>query len=94
MLFVGIDTEFRHAFNQNMSTLSPKQIAKAQRIIDRTAPGEYELKQIYGSQWTSISRPTSFGKSFKATVEAGMLQNIRHQSLKTNNHHTYVVGNS
>lgn len=76
-----------------MSTLTPKQIAKAQRIIDRTAPGEYELKQIYGSQWTSISSPTSFGKSFKATVKAGLLQNIRHQSLKTNNHHTYVVGN-
>jgi hypothetical protein len=77
-----------------MITLTPKQIAKAQRIIDRTVPGEYELTQLYGSQWTSISKPTSFGKSFKATVKAGLLRNIRNQSLKTNNHHTYVVGNS
>lgn len=77
-----------------MSTLTPKQIAKAQRLIDRKVPGTYELKQLYGSEWTSIISPTSFGKAFKATVKSGPLTNIRHQSLKTNNHHTYVVGNS
>ncbi len=74
-----------------MNTLGPEQIADAQRMIDNTLPGEYELKQIYASRWRSISSPTEFGKMFKATVQAGMLRNISLHTLKTNNHHTYVL---
>ena len=78
-----------------MKTLSPKQIENAQKLIDGRPSGEYEVKQLYASRWKSIRNPWSFGKLFKATVQAGKLQNIRLKSLKplkTNNHHTYVVG--
>lgn len=76
-----------------MPTLTPKQIARAQKLIDDMPPGDYELNQIYGPQWPSITSPTSFGKMFKAAVVAGLLQNIKHHDLKTNNHHTYAIGN-
>lgn len=76
-----------------MNALDPKQIAEAQKIINSTPSGEFELKEIYGSRWSSVDKPTSFGKSFKATVTAGLFQNIRLKSLKTNNHHTYIVDN-
>ena len=61
-------------------------------MIDRTDPGIYELKDIYANEWTSVRSPTKFGKSFKATVQASLLTNIRINSLKTNNHWTYTVG--
>ena len=78
-----------------MKTLSPKQIENAQKLINGLPSGEYELKQLYGSRWKSIRSPWLFGKLFKATVQAVKLQNIQLKSLKplkTNNHHTYVVG--
>lgn len=80
-----------------MNTLNPKQITNAQKLINDLHAAEYELKQIYGSRWKSESngRPTSFGKLFKATLEAGKLQNIQLKSpepRKTNNHLTYVAG--
>ena len=77
-----------------MSTLNAKQIANARKLIDRMQPGEYELEQIYGSRWKSIDSPTTFGKRFKATVGAGLLDNIKIGGLKTNNHRTYVLGSS
>jgi hypothetical protein len=81
--------------SSSMSALSPKQITIAQAIIDATPPGEYELKQIYGTRWDSISSPTKFGKVFKAAVQAGALRNIRVcTNPKTNNHHLYVLGDT
>jgi Domain of unknown function (DUF1413) len=77
-----------------MNTLSSKQIASAQTMIDGTPAGEYELKQIYGTSWNSIVSPTKFGRMFKVAVKAGKLRNIRLHTLKTNNHRIYVLGKS
>ncbi len=74
-----------------MAHLSSAEILQAQAIINRAPPGIYELKVLYGSTWTSITSPTTFGAKFKATVLAGNLMGIRIKSPKTDNHQTYEV---
>ena len=77
-----------------MAVLSQKELAQAQELIDHAKPGVFELKELYGSKWLSISSPTGFGASFKETVQAGHLKNIRLLIPKTNNHQTYEVYSS
>ncbi len=74
-----------------MALLSSAEILQAQEIINKTTPGIYELKVLYGSKWLSINSPTTFGAKFKATVLAGQLQSICIRSAKTDNHQTYEV---
>lgn len=77
-----------------MSILNPAEISKAQEIITRSQPGIYELKDLYGSLWSSVASPTTFGKRFKKTVQAGHLQQIKLLAPpKTNNHYTYEIIN-
>lgn len=54
-------------------------------------PGVYELKDLYGLKWSSISNPTVFGANFKEAVQANHLKNIRLSKPKTNNHQTYEL---
>ena len=74
-----------------MAILNSTDIATAQAIINNTQKGDYELKEIYGSAWKTITNPTTFGKDFKETVDNGHLQNIQFKELKTNNHHVYEI---
>lgn len=73
-------------------SLSEKQIADAQRIINSTPPGDYELKQIYGADWSQITSPTTFGKFFKKAVEDGQLTGIKIKELRSDNHYVYSIG--
>ena len=77
-----------------MAFLSQKELAQAQKLINHAEPGVFELNDLYGSKWLSISSPTVFGASFKETVQAGHLKNIRLLTPKTNNHQTYEVYSS
>jgi len=76
-----------------MQILTKEEIAVAQGAIDGTPTGEYELRDIYGSEWQYIVSPTSFGARFKKTVADGHLKRIKpsSQKKKTNNHHTYEI---
>lgn len=75
-----------------MSILNPAEISKAQEIISRNQPGIYELKDLYGSLWSSVDGPTAFGKRFKETVQTGLLQQIKLLTPpKTNNYNTYEI---
>ncbi len=74
-----------------MTILTNQELVQAQDIIDSAQPGVYELKQLYGSKWQSISSPTVFGANFKESVQSGQLRNIRLLSPKTNNHQTYEI---
>ena len=66
----------------------------AKTIISKTASGTYELKDIYLERWALVT-PTSFGKKFKASVEAGHINNISLvNNPKSNNHHTYIIKNN
>ena len=71
--------------------LSSDETANAQTMINRKGQGTYELTEIYGSYWSNIKNPTTFGKKFKKTVHNGNLQNIKLCSLKSNNHHVYEL---
>lgn len=75
-----------------MPILNSAEITKAQEIISRKPVGVYELKELYGTVWSSIDRPTTFGAKFKKAVQAGLLQQIRLLTPpKTNNHNTYEI---
>jgi hypothetical protein len=74
-----------------MPYLTEDELASAQVIINKTASGIYELREIYGHEWEEIESPTSFGARFKKSVCNGNLQRIKLSSLKTNNHYTYEI---
>lgn len=74
-----------------MAILNHEEILLAQSIINKTAAGIYELRELYGPDWSKITSPTSFGAKFKKAVNSGHLQRIRENSLKTNNHYTYEI---
>lgn len=74
-----------------MKSLSQTEIANAQAIIDSKAPGDYELKVLYGDAWSQIDSPTTFGKRFKMAVENGSLKRITKKEVRTDNHHVYSI---
>jgi hypothetical protein len=74
-----------------MKGLTKNELASVQVIINKTAPGEYELCEIYGDEWEKIESPTSFGANFKESVCNGDLRRIELKSRKTNNHQTYKI---
>ena len=73
--------------------LTEKEIIEATALVHGHAPGTFELKQIYGPKWETISSPTTFGKRFKAAVEAGLIRGIQlsRERRKSDNHHTYTI---
>ena len=74
-----------------MAILNPTEILIAQELINKKPRGIYELKEIYGSIWSSVGPPTTFGTRFKETVETGRLKLIELKPKKTDNHQTYEI---
>jgi uncharacterized protein DUF1413 len=76
-----------------MALLTKEEIAQAVAIVRVHSHGTFELRQIYGAKWEAISSPTTFGKRFKATVEAGLIPGIHvsQQRRRSDNHHTYTI---
>lgn len=75
-----------------MEGLNNVELLNAQGIIDMKPVGVYELKSLYGSDWLNVGSPNTFGKRFKKTVQAGLLQRIILLTPpKTNNHFTYKI---
>jgi hypothetical protein len=72
-------------------TLNQDEISYAQSRIDRLPAGFYEVSQIYGDSWDSITSPTTFGRKFKATVISGYLLRIAARERKSNNHSPYEI---
>lgn len=63
-------------------------------IIKRIASlksGYYELKDIFGDDWSEIRSPTSFGKRFKNTVKMSKFTNIKFAGIETDNHNLYGI---
>lgn len=74
-----------------MPSLSEYEVKQAQQVIDRATSGVYELRDLYGDDWSNVVSPTSFGAKFKNAVKSGQLKKIRHHNLKSNNHHEYEI---
>lgn len=71
--------------------LKQSEIVQAQEIIDLASPGNYKLKELYGSKWSTVESPTSFGAKFKETVQAGYLHKIWHDLIDSDNSNVYTV---
>ncbi len=71
--------------------LSTTELLQAQSLVRGLQPGRYELSQIYGPSWLSVTNPTNFGARFKASVIAGQLEFIELSEKKSNNHQTYEI---
>lgn len=74
-----------------MTTLNTTDTAKAQSIINDTAPGKYNLKELYDSYWMEVNSPTTFGGDFKETVAQGLLQRIKFVRTRSDNSAEYEV---
>lgn len=71
--------------------LTEDEIHEANYLIMATPSGIYELKDIYGNDWSNIESATDFGTRFKHTVEAGRLNHIETEGKKSNNHQLYRI---
>lgn len=71
--------------------LTPDEISEAERMLSAAEPGVYELRALYGSRWTNVQSPTTFGKRFKQAVQESRLKNIRFATTATDNHAIYEV---
>ena len=76
-----------------MTLLNPTEIAQAQAILNKIPAGTYEISKIYGSAWSRVKSPTTFGAKFKKTVQAHLLRRIELNisTPKSNNHNIYDV---
>ncbi|MGZ5601116.1 MAG: DUF1413 domain-containing protein [Methylobacter sp.] len=64
--------------------MNQKEIAEAQDLINGLSVGDKKcLKEIYGTSWNQISKPTDFGKKFKETVKNNKLNNIKHLGIRS-----------
>ena len=72
--------------------MNSKEFEKAVFLVANKKPGEYELKEIYGTEWCKVESPQKFGKEFKKFVQDGKISGIRFVKRKTDNHSTYVIG--
>lgn len=71
--------------------MTEDELELAQSLIDRLAPGEYEVEQIFGEFWDTIASPTSYGRAFKKAVTTGQLQRIEWLRRSATNHQIYLV---
>ena len=71
--------------------LSPTELSQAQNIINATPKGLFSLSKIYSSHWKNILSPKNFGIRFKASVQAGQLQNIKIVKRDIQNHTIYEI---
>lgn len=65
-----------------------------QDIKERIAsmkPGYYEVRDIFGDDWSMIKSPTSFGKKFKKSVSMNLISNVKIVRTKTDNHKFYSI---
>lgn len=72
--------------------MTNQEILQARAAISQVPMNQIvELKKIYGTQWPSISSPTSFGKKFKKAFDNGMFPNLRWHNVKPDgpNHERY-----
>ncbi len=74
-----------------MAHLTEAEIQQAQVIINQAKPNKYELSELYGNAWSSITRKTFFGANFKAAVLDNTLHGIAVYGRGTNNHWKYEV---
>jgi hypothetical protein len=64
--------------------METKELIQAQKLIDKMNVGDKKcLKEIYGSEWRKVSDPRNFGKSFKNSVSARNLINIKHIGIRS-----------
>ena len=73
-----------------MAILSSTAITQAQILISSKRVGKYNLKELYGSDWT-VNSPTTFGGDFKETVAQGLLQRIKFVRTRSDNSAEYEV---
>jgi len=71
--------------------LTKEELITARTMIAKTPAGKYKLKKLYGSLWSTIKTPTTFGKRFKQSVIAGLLPSISPITTDSDNAWMYRV---
>lgn len=74
-----------------LTMLSHTELTQAQLHINNMPKGTYTLKELFGTLWKNMPNKNTYGKNFKASVIAGQLSNIVFNTIKTNNHNTYII---
>ena len=46
------------------------------KIVRRSSPGVYELRDLYGSQWPCVDRPKRHGIAFRKSVANGEIPGL------------------
>lgn len=71
--------------------LSDDELQEAAALIQRSVPGEFTLKKLYGDLWFSKADPTGLGQRFAASVASGQLSGLTYLGVTTANHARYQV---
>lgn len=72
--------------------LTPEELEDLNRLVQRTAPGAYTLRQIFGEDaWEHERRPQAFGIAFKAALVAGKIRGIRCVEKQSNKSQLYEI---
>lgn len=74
------------------SVLDDQEREIAQDLIDAREPGNYELREIFGDFWDTVTQPNSYGKRFKKSVLYGHLSRISWKGPDSQNHQIYLIG--
>jgi hypothetical protein len=72
-------------------TLNAEELSQAQTCIFDIAPGNYEVSKILGEHWVTNGAGPNYGTKFRASVNLGLLKNIRFHSKNRSHHLVYTV---
>lgn len=56
--------------------LSPTELMWVRELIAETPPGHYTLPELHGEGWQCVPRKQAFGKWFKTSVLAGLVEGV------------------
>lgn len=62
-----------------------------QNLIDRSSPGYYSAKELFGPHWREFRRQRYYGKVFKQMILSEKLSGIRVNKQRTNKSWEYEV---
>ena len=59
--------------------------------IDRTPPGQYTLRELFGDDWKGVRRPRALGKAVRTSVRHGDLPGMEYAHQGSDRSHVYWI---
>jgi hypothetical protein len=74
--------------------LKNKELSHARKIVRAAADGYYQLKELFGQEWSRIGDPQRYGQRFHDWVRRGLIPDVRWAGRNPDRSNRYQVAHA